>query len=108
MVREDLNSKVCTDLNCVDTGNTEHLWCEISTKDGMNMIVIGLIYRPPNNNHEDDSKLNSLLIAAEQQTIKKQLLVLGDFNYPDIRWDIGDAQSGTKQEEFIKTINDLY
>ena len=72
------------------------------------MIVIGLIYRPPNNNHEDDSKLNSLLIAAEQQTIKKQLLVLGDFNYPDIQWDIGDAQSGTKQEEFINTINDLY
>ena len=64
MVREDLNSKVCTDLNCVDTGNTEHLWCEISTKDGINMIVIGLIYRPPNNNYEDDSKLNSLLIAA--------------------------------------------
>ena len=56
MVREDLNSKVCTDLNCVDTGNSEHLWCEINTKDGINMIVIGLIYRPPNNNHEDDSK----------------------------------------------------
>ena len=29
-------------------------------------------------------------------------------NYPDISWDIGDAQSGTKQEEFIKTINELY
>ena len=43
MVREDLNSKVCTDLNCVDTGNTEPLWCKISTKDGINMIVIGLI-----------------------------------------------------------------
>ena len=43
------------------------------------MVFIGLIYRPPKNNHEDDSKLNSLLIAAEQQTIKKQLLVLGDF-----------------------------
>ena len=72
------------------------------------MIVLGLIYRPPNNNHEDDSELNSLLIAEEQQKIKKQLLVLSYFNYPDIRWDIGDAQSGTKQEEFIKTINDLY
>ena len=33
---------------------------------------------------------------------------MGDFNYPDIRWDIRDAQSGTKQEEFIKTINVLY
>ena len=33
---------------------------------------------------------------------------LGDLNYPDIRWDIGYAQAGTKQEEFIKTINDLY
>ena len=107
MVREDLNSKVCTDLNCVDTGNTDHLWCKISTKDSINMIVIGLIYRPPNNNYEDDSNLNSLLIAAEQQTIKKQLLVWGDLNYPDIRWDIGGAQSGTKQEEFMKTINDL-
>ena len=42
MVHEDLNSKVCTDLNCVDTGNTEHLLCEISTKDGMDMIVMGL------------------------------------------------------------------
>ena len=33
---------------------------------------------------------------------------MGDFNYPYIRLDIGDAQSGTKQEEFMKTINDLY
>ena len=33
---------------------------------------------------------------------------MGDFNYPDIQWDIGDVQSGTKHEEFIKTINDLY
>ena len=108
MVHEDLNSKVCTDLNCVDAGNTKHLWCEISTKDGTNMLVIGLIYRPPKNSHKDDTKLNSLLIVAEQRTIKKQLLVLGDFNFPDIRWYIGDAQSGTRQEEFIKTINELY
>ena len=75
MVREDLNSSVCTDLNCVDAGNTEHLWCEISIKDDLNMIVIGLIYRPPNYTRKNDSKLNSLLIVAEQQTIKKQLLV---------------------------------
>jgi len=60
-----LNSKVCTDLNCVDAGNTENLWCEISTKNGMNTIIIELIYGLPNNNHEDDSKLNSLLIFAE-------------------------------------------
>ena len=33
---------------------------------------------------------------------------MGNFNYPDIRGDIGDEQSGTKQDEFIKTINDLY
>ena len=84
MVREYLNSKVCSVLNCADAGNTEHLWCEISTKDGTNMLVIGFIYRPPNTNHEDDSKLNSLLIVAEQ-TIKKQRMVLEDFNYPDIR-----------------------
>ena len=40
MVCEDLNSKVCLDLNCIDAGNTEHLWCEISTKDDMNMMVM--------------------------------------------------------------------
>ena len=97
MVHEDLNSKVCRDWNCVDAGNTENLWCEISMKDGMNMIVIWLICRSPNNNHEDDSKLNSLLIVAEQWTIKKQVLVLGDFNYPDTWCAIRDAQSGTKQ-----------
>ena len=80
MVRDDLNSKMCTDLNSVDARNTKHLWCKISTKDGRNMIGIGLIYRPPDDNHEDDSKLNSLLIVAEQRTkIKKRLLVLEDF-----------------------------
>ena len=59
------------------------------------------MYKPPNNNHEDDSKLNSLLIVAQQWTIKKQLLVLGDFNYPDIWWNIGVVHFGTKQKEFI-------
>ena len=33
---------------------------------------------------------------------------MGDFNYPDIRWEVGDAQSRTKEKEFIKTIKDLY
>ena len=47
-------------------------------------------------------------MVAEQQAIKKQPMVLGHFNYPDIRWDIRDAQSGTKQEEFIKTIKEIY
>ena len=32
MVHEDSNSKVWTDLNCVDVGYTEHLWCEITWK----------------------------------------------------------------------------
>ena len=104
MVREDLILK-CTDLNCVDAGNTEHLWCKISTKYGTNAIVVGLIYIPSNNNQEDDS---SLLIVAERRTIQKQLLVLGHFSYPGICWDIWDAQCGTKQKDFIKTINELY
>ena len=35
-------------------------------------------------------------------------MVLGDFNFPNIRLDIRGTQSGTKQEEFIDTINELY
>ena len=73
MVQEDLNSlvcTVCTDLDCVNAGNTEHLWCKISTKDGTNMIVIGLIYRSPSNNHEDYSKLNNLFILQNNEQLR--------------------------------------
>ena len=57
MVHKDLNFKAYTDLNCVDAENTEHLRCAISTKDGINTIVVKPICRSPNNNHKYDFKI---------------------------------------------------
>ena len=67
------------------------MWYDIATKDDHEMLTIGLIYRPPNATEEDDEKLRNLLTLAEKRTLKGQLLVFGDFNYPKIQWNKNDS-----------------
>ena len=52
-----------------------------------NRILVGNIYRSPNSSEENNSKLLELLALAKQQAKITHLLVMGDFNMPEIDYN---------------------
>jgi len=61
------------------------VWCIIPLKKGDSLLV-GVIYRSPN----ADTAQNDYLNAMMKEMVEKRnshLMIMGDFNYPDINWD---------------------
>lgn len=49
-------------------------------------FIIGVFYRSPGLDHESNTKLNSLLTRLCENHIREKVLLMGDFNHPDIDW----------------------
>ena len=48
-------------------------------------MIIGNIYRSPNSSDEINEKLNDLTRSLDR-TRNLELIIVGDFNYPEIDW----------------------
>ncbi|CAM1307199.1 ARSA (predicted) [Pycnogonum litorale] len=86
----------------------EHVFveCKQNEKD---ILTIGLLYRSPSSTCENDKRLNELIMKAADMTYS-HLLLLGDFNYPQINWRQERCTSGPTHPatSFFKTTQDAY
>ena len=48
-------------------------------------VNLAITYRSPNSSKEENDKINKQLIQASKSL--KDLIIFGDFNYPDIDWE---------------------
>ena len=89
----------------VDFEEAELAECKIDGKQ----LMIGLVYRSPGSNNDNNRKLNELLSAISEKKTH-QLLLLGDFNYPDIDWEtnICGASDNHPSSSFLSTVNDAF
>lgn len=87
----------------------EFLFAEV--RDSCNTsIVIGAIYRSPNSLKENNELLFEL-INNFCSNCKSKLIIVGDFNFPNIDWDLNSvkhASHNSPEYMFLKTINDNY
>ena len=67
-------------------GFEDSVWALINAGSD-NRILVGNIYRSPNSSEENNSKLLELLALAKQQAKITHLLVMGDFNMPEIDYN---------------------
>ena len=68
--------EVSTPLDIIQTAATQVQLSDSS----LNVYVV---YRSPNSSTENNNKLNELL-----RTIPPNSIIVGDFNYPSINWDL--------------------
>ena len=74
-----LVSSNCDDLNRY---KAESVWCNLHIDNG-NILIVGVCYRSPTiEDHELDQLFGSI-----KQASRNQILIMGDFNYPDTDWD---------------------
>ena len=67
------------------------------------------IYRSPSSSKEDCINLNNLFNEISNKQYS-HILIMGDFNYPDINWKNCTTETGIgdTQYEFIETVRDCY
>ena len=89
------------ELQDVNRADCEALWCRMMIEKGREVIV-GLCYRSGSNSKEEDEAM----FDAIGRMAGKQLILLGDFNYPEIDWDEGCTTG--EGERFLEVIQDNF
>ena len=97
-VRNKWNSFACEDFN---KSKSESIFCKIIPERG-NEIYVGVCYRSPNTLELEYAELFSNIRRAAEH----QVLIMGDFNFPDIDWETLDA--GGKAKDFVDLIQDCF
>ena len=84
----------------------EHLWTSISLNNKDNLLI-GNIYRSPSSDKFTSTKELCELINCVNNTKPSHLLIVGDFNYPNIDWNRGCLTREDYSEQFFfDTIQD--
>jgi len=79
-----VNARLKASLNTVLTNSDfeEALWCNLQIDQ--QHLTVGLCYRSPASTADNNHKLLQMLEKAVIQSRPSHMLVMGDFNYPDV------------------------
>ena len=99
---------VNTTLNSIERSDlhgdfVNSVWCQIpvGTVRG-SPLVIGVVYKSPNSSRANESLLFNVLKVASV----KDVIIMGDFNYPNINWD--DGVFGSRDADFYEVLQDCF
>ena len=81
----------------------ELLWCEVSPIPSCSYFI-GVFYRPPNNDLKCLQELAKSLEKLEDLSNRSRVLLLGDFNLPDIDWSVISLLHPNQLSDFFVTL----
>ena len=90
----------------MNTQFQESVWAEIPLNSDDTMLV-GVIYRSSGSSEANNEKLNQTITEAVGLN-HSHLLLMDDFNYPNIKWDSESTESNTVEDKFIENIRDNF
>ncbi|GAB0205871.1 hypothetical protein GRJ2_003052700 [Grus japonensis] len=95
----------CMELHLgVDEEPTESLWVRIKGRTGAGQIIAGVCYRPPDQGDQADEALYRQIGAA---SCSQALVLMGDFNHPDICWRDNTAER-KQSRKFLECVDDNF
>ncbi|GAB0205478.1 mitochondrial enolase superfamily member 1 [Grus japonensis] len=83
---------------------TESLWVRIKGRAGAGDIIVGVCYRPPDQGDQADEALYRQIGAASHS---QALVLMGDFNHPDICWRDNTAEH-KQSRKFLECVDDNF
>ncbi|KAF4804354.1 hypothetical protein TURU_008626 [Turdus rufiventris] len=94
----------CTEL-CLGVDNewVESLWVRIKWQTSKGNTVVGVCYRLPEQEEVDEAFYRQLEAASQSQV----LVLVGDFNYPDICWKSNTAKH-KQSKRFLESFDDNF
>jgi len=97
----------CYNLHPNDSNVLESLWITVSLRD-KDRLLIGCMYRSPNSSVANDEQLNKQIKLLYTSTEASHILLMGDFNYSNIDWELGRCSTTPSERLFMKTVNDSF
>ncbi|GAB0199193.1 hypothetical protein GRJ2_002384700 [Grus japonensis] len=92
----------CMELHLgMDEEPTETLWVRIKGRARAGDIIAGVCYRPPDQGDRADEALYRQIGAASRS---QALVLMGDFNHPDICWRDNAAES-KQSRKFLECVD---
>ena len=71
-------------------------------------VLVGCIYKSPSSDDKNLDALNKLILEIGNMEEKyKHILIMGDFNFPDVNWNTWSAKSDQSQA-FVESLQDSY
>ena len=103
-IKEHLIS-VNLQLNAVDDSS---IWGEIPLKN-KDKLIVGVVYRSPNSSDEDNGHIMDMIGEVSAMN-SSHLLILGDFNLPEIDWSNQSAEGPLSHpsNSFLECIRDCF
>ena len=74
---------------------------------GNDKLLVGCIYKSPSSSEENLSLVNDMIRNINSTQVYSHVLVVGDFNFPDIDWNTWNSCDQFCQE-FIESLRDSY
>ncbi|GAB0176939.1 mitochondrial enolase superfamily member 1 [Grus japonensis] len=88
----------------MDEELTKSLWVRIKGSIGAGDIIAGVCYRPPDQGDQADEALYRQIGAA---SCSQALVLMGDFNHPDICWR-DNAAEHKQSRKFLECVDDNF
>ena len=87
----------------------ESLWCLVVTLNRADVLLVGLIYRSPNSTVENNGKILQAICNLYSLQKFSYLLLLGDFNLPNINWNDYSCPSDLSlSAKFLDAVQDTF
>ncbi|CAI9604872.1 unnamed protein product, partial [Staurois parvus] len=103
-VRSDLRASVKENLVDGECDEAEVLWVELHMWVCTIKVIIGVCYRPPSVNEEVETQL---LAQIQRAARAGTVIIMGDFNYPEIDWNNGSTGT-VKGQTFLNLLQDNF
>ena len=86
----------------------ECVWINLSVGDE-DKILLGCLYRSPSSTYENNRNLEGMLRSISDMN-PKRLIILGDFNYPNVDWGqcVSTEGDGSDSDFFMECLKDCY
>ena len=96
------------DYECVEINEggdrVESIWIGIKAKANKTEVIVGVCYRPPTQDEEVDERLYKQLGEVSRSL---PLVLVGDFNFPDICWNYNTADK-EQSWRFLERVGDNF
>ena len=106
-VHNSLDAFQCNIINDIEVSDT--MWCQVKLNNN-DKLLVGLCYRSTSSSAVNNHKMFEQLRAIVEVRGITHLLIMGDFNFPEIDWNNYSVSSGPSSDPqvFFDLMQDLF
>ncbi|KAF7252758.1 hypothetical protein EYD10_02105 [Varanus komodoensis] len=99
------DTNICTEIQEEEPSSpTESIWLKLKGAKNKKNLVVGIYYHPSSQKEDKDATFEKQLASISK---KNDVVIMGDFNFPDICWDTNSAKHGPSKR-FLTCVVDNF